>query len=197
MHLQRLVAAATLGLAALFAGCASNPQRHVDACKEIASSPTANIECIQTRLRTDPSTPEPLQSRIDFMAASSRTLDARITAGEITSDHARSAYETLGRELDRPPVAGTLTVYVSKETLDAIGLPADTLAFSRYVQPVAAARGAYKNLMADSKTEPSGTSAPCVSSTCGPVSVKGYYRKDGTYVRPHTRSSSGAGRGRR
>jgi hypothetical protein len=30
-------------------------------------------------------------------------------------------------------------------------------------------------------------SAPCVSSYCGPVSVRGYYRKDGTYVRPHTR----------
>jgi hypothetical protein len=29
--------------------------------------------------------------------------------------------------------------------------------------------------------------APCVSSNCGPVYVKGYYRKDGTYVRGHTR----------
>jgi hypothetical protein len=32
-----------------------------------------------------------------------------------------------------------------------------------------------------------GQPAPCVSSNCGPVNVKGYYRKDGTYVRPHTR----------
>lgn len=30
--------------------------------------------------------------------------------------------------------------------------------------------------------------APCVTGYCGSVSVKGYYRKDGTYVRPHTRS---------
>lgn len=30
--------------------------------------------------------------------------------------------------------------------------------------------------------------APCVTSVCGPVSVRGYTRKDGTYVRPHTRS---------
>lgn len=29
--------------------------------------------------------------------------------------------------------------------------------------------------------------APCVTSSCGSVNVKGYYRKDGTYVRPHTR----------
>ncbi|TMX13324.1 hypothetical protein FGF01_03335 [Aeromonas salmonicida subsp. achromogenes] len=30
--------------------------------------------------------------------------------------------------------------------------------------------------------------SPCVTSYCGPVKVKGYYRKNGTYVRPHTRS---------
>jgi hypothetical protein len=29
--------------------------------------------------------------------------------------------------------------------------------------------------------------APCVTGYCGPVHVKGYYRKDGTYVRPYTR----------
>lgn len=42
--------------------------------------------------------------------------------------------------------------------------------------------------------------APCVAGTCGPVNVRGYYRKDGTYVRPHTRRSKGSGgrgRGRR
>ncbi len=33
------------------------------------------------------------------------------------------------------------------------------------------------------------TYAPCVSKSCGPVHVTGYYRKDGTYVRAHTRSS--------
>lgn len=30
--------------------------------------------------------------------------------------------------------------------------------------------------------------SPCVTGYCGPVKVKGYYRKNGTYVRPHTRS---------
>jgi hypothetical protein len=30
----------------------------------------------------------------------------------------------------------------------------------------------------------------CVTSYCGPVRVRGYYRKDGTYVRPHTRRRS-------
>lgn len=34
---------------------------------------------------------------------------------------------------------------------------------------------------------PHNNSAPCVTSSCGSVSVKGYYRKDGTYVRPHSR----------
>ncbi|MBS7806148.1 hypothetical protein [Variovorax sp. PCZ-1] len=34
----------------------------------------------------------------------------------------------------------------------------------------------------------SSSNAPCVTGYCGPVNVQGYYRKDGTYVRPHTRS---------
>lgn len=38
--------------------------------------------------------------------------------------------------------------------------------------------------------------APCVIGYCGPVHVDGYYRKNGTYVRSHTRSSP-SGRGRR
>ncbi len=37
-------------------------------------------------------------------------------------------------------------------------------------------------------SSPSSSSAPCVTGYCGPVHVRGYYRKDGTYVRPHTRS---------
>jgi len=39
-----------------------------------------------------------------------------------------------------------------------------------------------------SPTSSEQSSAPCVSSYCGPVQVKGYYRKNGTYVQPHTRS---------
>jgi hypothetical protein len=38
---------------------------------------------------------------------------------------------------------------------------------------------------AESTTPPT---ALCTTSNCGPVYVKGYTRKDGTYVRPHTRS---------
>lgn len=34
----------------------------------------------------------------------------------------------------------------------------------------------------------SSSEAPCITGYCGPVNVRGYYRKDGTYVRPHTRS---------
>lgn len=31
--------------------------------------------------------------------------------------------------------------------------------------------------------------SPCIYENCGSVNVRGYYRKDGTYVRPHTRSA--------
>jgi hypothetical protein len=42
-------------------------------------------------------------------------------------------------------------------------------------------------------TSASGSSnVSCVTSVCGPVSVRGYTRKDGTYVRPHSRSSPGS-----
>lgn len=34
----------------------------------------------------------------------------------------------------------------------------------------------------------SSSNAPCVTGSCGSVHVRGYYRKNGTYVRPHTRS---------
>lgn len=43
---------------------------------------------------------------------------------------------------------------------------------------------------------PSYDTAPCVTGSCGSVSVRGYYRKDGTYVRPHTRSRPWSGGGR-
>lgn len=41
----------------------------------------------------------------------------------------------------------------------------------------------YKSAASAVAAEP----APCVTSYCGPVHVNGYYRKDGTYVRPHSR----------
>lgn len=48
-----------------------------------------------------------------------------------------------------------------------------------------------RRAMRDSGSRPAATSTP-TSSGSGPVHVRGYYRRDGTYVRPHTRS-----RGRR
>jgi hypothetical protein len=49
-----------------------------------------------------------------------------------------------------------------------------------------------RRMARDSEPRPAATSAPAVSSGSGPVHVRGYRRRDGTYVRPHTRS-----RGRR
>jgi hypothetical protein len=48
-----------------------------------------------------------------------------------------------------------------------------------------------RRAMRDSGSRPEATSTPA-SSGSGSVHVRGYYRRDGTYVRPHTRS-----RGRR
>jgi hypothetical protein len=46
-----------------------------------------------------------------------------------------------------------------------------------------------------SSTKPKSTNS-YNSSSGGSVNVKGYYRKNGTYVRPYTRSSLGSGRRR-
>lgn len=56
--------------------------------------------------------------------------------------------------------------------------------------------GSASYLSGDSAAGSSYDGAPCVTGSCGSVSVRGYYRKDGTYVRPHTRSRPGSGSGR-
>lgn len=56
--------------------------------------------------------------------------------------------------------------------------------------------GSSTYLLGTSSPNPSYDTAPCVTGSCGSVSVRGYYRKDGTYVRPHTRSRPGSGSGR-
>lgn len=197
MLIQKFAAVVVAALALLMTGCASGPQTHVDACKAIATDAVSSIECVQERMRADPSTPEGVQARIDFMVVAARSLNARVGSGAITRDEARSAFEALGRELDGAAGLSNSTAYVSPQTLDVLGLPSDTMAFNRYVQPSPSVRSGFKNLATGSASGLSVDPAPCVAGSCGPVSVKGYYRKDGTYVRPHTRASPGTGRGRR
>lgn len=196
MFFRFIVAAALAALIAALGGCATGPERHVKACAAIAVDAVSGIECIQQKLRADPSTPEGFQLRIDFMAIAAQRLSARVGAGEITREQARLAYEALVRELDTPSRLSFTTAYVSQSTLDVIGLSTDSPAFNRYVKP------AFSSSLVTGASPGSGVpgasdDSPCVESTCGPVSVKGYYRKDGTYVRPHTRSAPGSGRGRR
>lgn len=61
--------------------------------------------------------------------------------------------------------------------------------------------GSGSNLSGNLSGGSSYDAAPCVTGACGSVNVRGYYRKDGTYVRPHSRSRpgsvSGRSRGRR
>lgn len=193
---RRFSFAVLVAVALLLSGCATGPKRHINACNAIATDAVENIECVQSRLRADPSTPMGVQARVDFLAVAAHSLRSRVRAGQITREQAQLTYSSLGRELDASPSYAS-TAYVSKQTLDILGLPTDTNAFSQYVQPAVEAARTFTS-SAISKgggavTDP----APCVTATCGPVSVKGYYRKDGTYVRPHTRSAPGAGRGRR
>lgn len=194
--MRRWMVGTILGLALLLGGCVTGPMRHVNACKAQVTEAVEAIDCVQARMRTDPSTAEGAQARIDFMAASVRSLKARVDSGAISREQARGALDALGRELEGPPGSRPeSTAYVSKDTLDVIGLPADTAAFNRFVQPSPLAASSFTN-GANGSSGSGADRAPCVTSVCGPVNVRGYYRKDGTYVRPHTRSARGSG-GRR
>lgn len=201
---RKIATAAVLGTSLLFVGCASRPQQYVNACKAENVDAIAAIDCVQARLQSDPTTQPGIQARVDFMAIAVRSLKTRVELGQITPDQARIASDALGRELDGLPGTGpTGVVYVSQPVLEVVGFTPNAAAFNRYVQPSAAAFSSYRG---NSSLGSGGTAggvgagldrAPCVTSYCGPVSVQGYYRKDGTYVRPHTRASRGSGRGRR
>lgn len=193
--MRRWMLGTILGLV-LLSGCATDPVQHVNACKAQTTDALDGIECIQGRMRTDPSTPEGAQARIDFMVLAVRSLRGRVDSGAITREQARGAMEALGRELEGPPGSRPeSTSFLSKETLDVIGLPADTAAFSQFVQPSSLAASRFTGSLGGSSST-GADRAPCVTSVCGAVNIRGYYRKDGTYVRPHTRSSRGSGRRR-
>lgn len=195
--MPRWLTGALVAITLLLHGCATGPQRYVNACTAQTTDAVERVECIQARLRSDPQTPKGVQARIDFMVIAVRSLRSRVQAGEITREQAQAAMQALGRELEGPP--GTrpeTTSFVSKQTLDWIGLPAGASEFGRFVQPATAALGDVGGGGASNATGADSDRAPCVTSTCGPVNVRGYYRKDGTYVRPHTRSARGSG-GRR
>lgn len=67
--------------------------------------------------------------------------------------------------------------------------------------PVLATNPGIPQSIGDQRSSPSpSTPSPTVTApptSSGDVQVRGYYRKDGTYVRPHTRSRPGSGRSRR
>lgn len=145
------------------------------------------ISCVQERAHEDRSTSPSDLARLDFLAGAVRSVSARITAGQVSSDNAKLATEKLLKELSAKQAGGIS--YVSKESMDFFGIAEDSQEFGAYIKP-------YNRAFA-SGSDTSADKSPCVTSNCGSVSVQGYTRKDGTYVRPHTRSAPGSGRGRK
>jgi len=58
-----------------------------------------------------------------------------------------------------------------------------------YASTLGSSRSTSTSTTSSGSTRSSGTSTKTTSSSGGTVHVKGYTRKDGTYVRPHTRSA--------
>jgi len=193
--MKRIAGSVLLGLSVLLAGCASpgSPQKHVDACKKIEEAKGQNsrvstfIYCLQERAHSDLSTPPSDLAQLDFLAGAVRSVAARVAAGQISSENAKLATERLLKELSAKQADGIS--YVSKDSMEFFGIAEDSLEFGAYVKPYTRAIASGFGTSSDR--------SPCVTSTCGPVSVRGYTRKDGTYVRPHTRSAPGSGRGRK
>ena len=67
----------------------------------------------------------------------------------------------------------------------------ETFAVDR--QSACSNHGGTDSWYSDKTTTPTTPSTQAPTNSSGDVQVKGYYRKDGTYVRPYTRSSPGGG----
>lgn len=78
---------------------------------------------------------------------------------------------------------------ISEKDLKSLHFSADSM-YTFFYYPPKATDTTYKS--SDTSRHIGDRSTPFTTPSAGgykPVSVKGYYRKDGTYVRPHTRSA--------
>ena len=156
-------------------GCASTPPYAGQECESVVDFD----ECVQCFVSSNWIGSRSYNSNpkgIEFLIDSGQYLTQGVIDGRITRTRARSLFSTFMRSVG----AGHT---IQQSQLVEAGIPLT----HPYV--LANSVGNIGNS--------GGGSTPCVYSSCGSVQVKGYFRKDGTYVRPHTRSSSGSGGRRR
>jgi hypothetical protein len=190
MSISRSAWLLTLLVALLMGGCASSPRHHVAVCQSKHSHAIEALRCTQDRLRADSGTAPLDQARVDFAVVAIENLYRRYQSGEVSQEQARETAVALGRELESPPTNGV--VYVSTSIIETCGVSIGSPQLQGLVRPRASLTHGIDTSPVGSM--PSSSATPCVTGYCGPVNVQGYYRKDGTYVRGHTRSAPGTSR---
>lgn len=190
---RRLLLTCSMAAAALLSGCSTSPKAHAESCQtDNPNAPAAVLECTQQRMRADSRTKPVDMARVDFLVGARRSLAAKVDSGAMSKEQATATLNDVARQLDQPDPSGTY--YIDQATLDAC-CEKGREGFNAYVRPRRTQAYSTAGGAGTSGSSPS-NDAPCVTGYCGPVSVQGYYRKDGTYVRPHTRSAPRSG-GRR
>lgn len=157
------------------AGCASTPSYSGSECESVEDFDGC-VQCFATNNWIGSASYNRDPKGVEFLIDSAQYLTKGVADGRVTRSRARTLFSYFMRSV------GTRATLLQSALLEA-GIPAN-----------------HPYLLSQSRS-PSGivgsSAAPCVYGSCGPVQVNGYYRKDGTYVRPHTRSAPGGGGRRR
>ena len=154
-------------LAALLAGCASPHRQTVQSASLVTAS----------------------ASNCEFQSAHTSAIGIAMPEGFyclVSAPHARGAGSLSTSAMSATATAGyvprgcsVVEAYIRRD-MTTVG------PYVRCASQLSASN--YRALNVAASAAPTAAVAPCVTGSCGPINVKGYYRKDGTYVRPHTRS---------
>jgi hypothetical protein len=165
-------------------GCATAPvpetqvtsvPNYVQLCSRASATLEDTLACAKDQFRNDSRVPAHEVAIVDFLLDVERTLKQKVQSGMLGADQAHELLEAIAKRVESgQPLSADL---IAQSGVDS----------------------SHPYLRAFVVGSPANSSdrAPCVYATCGPVQVNGYYRKDGTYVRPHTRSAPSSGGRRR
>lgn len=157
------------------AGCASTPSYPGKECESVADFDEC-VQCFVSNNWIGSASYKRDPKSVEFLIDSGQFLAKSVADGRVTRTRARTLFSYFMRNV------GTRATLQQSALLEA-GIPLN-----------------HSYLLAQSII-PAGvtgsSAAPCVYGGCGSVQVNGYFRKDGTYVRPHTRSAPRSGGRRR
>lgn len=157
-------------------------EKELAAIEARAKERQQEISLLEAKERADKAAAAKLEAEAKIRAAETARLETNQKAAPSRFGSSTSA--STQRSTDSTGTGARTTSRSTAPTVNVCGAPTATGACQNRVTD-----GGYCWLHAPSKSSGS-SSAASSSSGGGTVQVKGYYRKDGTYVAPHTRSAS-------